>query len=67
MYILLTKLTATQNEAALSYHRECGLYLMAVIFGSITVMFGYEIYENYLTIPWKNPDEQEAVNAFPFF
>ena len=30
--ILLTKTTAAQNEAALSYHRMCGLYFLAVVF-----------------------------------
>ena len=31
-YILLTKTTAAQNEVALSYHRERGLYFLAVVF-----------------------------------
>ena len=31
-YILLTKTTAAQNEAALSYHRLRGLYFLAVVF-----------------------------------
>ena len=30
--ILLTKITATQNEVALSYHKVRGQYFMAVIF-----------------------------------
>ena len=30
--ILLTKTTAAQNEAALSYHRLRGLYVLAVVF-----------------------------------
>ena len=30
--ILLTKITAPQNEAALSYYRVRGLYFLAVIF-----------------------------------
>ena len=30
--ILLTKTTAAQNEAALSYHRLRGLYFLAVVF-----------------------------------
>ena len=32
--ILLTKTTAAQNEAALSYHRVRGLYFLAVVFVS---------------------------------
>ena len=30
--ILLIKITATSNEIALSYHKERGLYFLAVIF-----------------------------------
>ena len=30
--IFLTKITATQNEVALSYHRVRGLYFLAVVF-----------------------------------
>ena len=32
--VLLTKITAVLNEAALSYHRVSGLYFLAVIFES---------------------------------
>ena len=32
MFNVLTKITASQNEVALSYHRVRGLYLLAVIF-----------------------------------
>ena len=32
--ILFTKSTAAQNEVALSYHRERGLYFLAVVFTS---------------------------------
>ena len=32
--ILLTKITAAQNEGALSYHRVRGLYFMAVVFAA---------------------------------
>ena len=35
---LLTKIAATQNEAALSYHRERGLYFPVVIFASIILI-----------------------------
>ena len=30
--ILLTKITAAQNEVVLSYHRVRGLYFLAIIF-----------------------------------
>ena len=30
--ILLTKITAVKSDVALSYHRVCGLYFVAVIF-----------------------------------
>ena len=30
-YILLTKVTAVQNEVALSYHKVRGLYFLAVV------------------------------------
>ena len=33
--ILLTKTTAAENEAALSYHRVRGLYFQAVVFVAI--------------------------------
>ena len=32
LYVLLTKTTAAQNEAALSYDRVRGLYFLAVVF-----------------------------------
>ena len=35
--ILLTKITAAQNEAALSYHNVRGQYFVAVIFVATTV------------------------------
>ena len=35
--ILLTKITATQNEAALSYHIVLGLYFLAVVFAAVTL------------------------------
>ena len=34
--ILLTKITTTQNEAALSYHRLRRLYFLAFIFAATT-------------------------------
>ena len=37
MNILLTKIIAAQNEAALSYHRVRGLYFLAVIVGATIV------------------------------
>ena len=40
IYRLLTKITAAQNEVALTYHRVRGLYFLAVIFGA-TVIFRY--------------------------
>ena len=36
-YILLTKITAVQNEAALSYHRVRGQYFIAVVFASTII------------------------------
>ena len=33
-YILLTKITAAQNEVAHIYYKVCGLYFMAVIFAA---------------------------------
>ena len=35
--ILLTKITAAQNEVALSYHRVRGLYFLAAIFAATIV------------------------------
>ena len=32
--IFLTKITATENEVALSYYRVCRLYFLAVIFAA---------------------------------
>ena len=37
-YILLTKTTAAQNEAALSYHRVRGLHFLAVIIFATTIL-----------------------------
>ena len=40
---LLTKITAAQNEVALSYHSVRGLYFLAAVFAATTVlavMFG---------------------------
>ena len=34
----LTKITATQNEVALSYHRMRGLHFLAVIFAATIVL-----------------------------
>ena len=36
---LLIKLTAAQNEVALSYHRVRGLYFLAVVFAAILATF----------------------------
>ena len=36
-YILLTKITALQNEVALNYHSLRGLYFLAVIF-AVTIV-----------------------------
>ena len=33
-YILLTEITAVQNEIALSYHKVQGLYFLEVIFAA---------------------------------
>ena len=46
--ILLTKITATENEAALSYYRVRGLYFQAVLFTAIisyteTLTFAYHL------------------------
>ena len=30
--ILLTKISVAQNEDALSYHKVCGLYFLAVVY-----------------------------------
>ena len=38
--ILLTKITAAQNEAALRYHTVCGLYFLAVIFAETVIRKG---------------------------
>ena len=38
--ILLTKTTAAQNEAALSYHKVRGLYFLAVAF--VVTIGGYQ-------------------------
>ena len=40
-YILLTKTTAVQNEAALSYHRLPRLYFLAVVFVRRVVYNGF--------------------------
>ena len=32
--IVATKTTAAQNEVALSYHKVCGLYFLAVVFAA---------------------------------
>ena len=37
--ILLTKITAAQNEAMLSYNKVCGQDFPAVIFAATTVVF----------------------------
>ena len=42
--ILLTKITFTQNEVALSYHRVRGLYFLAVIFAATILCSGTEGY-----------------------
>ena len=34
MIVLLIKITAAQNEAALSYHSVLGLYFLAVVFAA---------------------------------
>ena len=46
--ILLTKwkTTAAQNEVALSYHRVCGLYFLAVVF--LTTKYLIDSYFNYV-------------------
>ena len=38
-YILLTKMTAVQNEVALSYHTVRGLCILVVIFAATKVYF----------------------------
>ena len=44
--ILLIKLTAAQNEVALSYHRVRGLYFLSVIFAGtvLTILILYLLY-----------------------
>ena len=37
--ILLIKITATQDEVALSYHRVRGLYFVAVAFAATIIIF----------------------------
>ena len=37
-YIFLTKITAAQNEVALSYHRVRVLYFLAAIYAAIIVL-----------------------------
>ena len=39
--MLLTKITAGQNDVALSYHRVRGLYFLAVIFVRITFFLSW--------------------------
>ena len=41
LYKLLTKITATQNEVALSYHRVRGIYFLAVFFAMTIVLVVY--------------------------
>ena len=55
--ILLTKITAAQNEVALSYHRVGGLYFLAVIFALTLIMTGAAT----IDLPWcytVNPDKK---------
>ena len=47
--ILLTKTTAALNEAALSYHKVRGLYLVAVVFVRSTKSH-YNLIKVYLTV-----------------
>ena len=42
-HILLPKITAAQNEAALSYHRVRGIHFLAVIF-PMTIIFQHSIF-----------------------
>ena len=37
-FILLTKMAAAQNEVALSYHKVCGLYYLAIIFAAAMIV-----------------------------
>ena len=37
---LLTKITATQNEDAISYHTVRGLYFLAVVFAATIDLYG---------------------------
>ena len=48
LYILLTKITAAQNEVALSYHRVRGLYFLAVVFSATIAQFNFQFYKNLL-------------------
>ena len=41
LYILLTKITATQDEVALRYYRVRGLYFLGLIFAQYTVYTAY--------------------------
>ena len=41
--ILLSKITAAQNENALSYHIMRGLYFLAVIFAAIITFFPCQV------------------------
>ena len=40
--ILLTKTTAAQNEVALSYHTERGLFFLTVFFAAAIVLLSYD-------------------------
>ena len=42
--IFLTKVTATENEVALSYHRVRGLYFLAVVFVVNIAVFTQNVY-----------------------
>ena len=65
IYILVTKTTAAQNEGALSYHRLCGLYFLAVVFVaavisfreafSRAVLYMYNVYRIYYVIMCNAP------------
>ena len=44
MAILLTKITATQNEVALSYLRLRGLYFLAVVFATTITVDKQEVF-----------------------
>ena len=49
--ILLTIITAAQNEVALRYHRVCGRYLMAVIFAAIIGSYLLYPYDPTIILP----------------